>query len=146
MHNGCAIRIALVLMVVMMAATVVCPAQASSGQGSATAIPALTVTSNDNAKTLAAHVGQQVVIQLAATPSTGYSWTVNGSPAPLELVESEFAARPGKTGKVGAAGTQSLRFVAKSGGTSEIVLYYHRPWEKTTHPARKFTVTVNVAQ
>jgi len=143
MHRSIAIPVVLAL-VTGMTAVLSCAAQLSHDQQTHSAAPVLTLTSKDRAKTVQLHVGQMLEVQLAANPSTGYSWTLNGSAVPLELVKSDFMPHAGKSGKVGAAGAQSLRFVAKSDGTVKLVLDYHRPWEKNKRPARTFSVTVNV--
>ena len=143
MHRDSNIRIVFALAALMMSASF-SAAQSAQDQPTPATASALTLTNKDNAKTVQLAAGQMLVVQLAANPTTGYSWTVNGSPAPLELVKTDFVAHSGSNGRMGAGGTQSLQFVAKTGGTAKLALDYRRPWEKNTRPARKFSVTVDV--
>lgn len=96
-----------------------------------------------NGKTISVHAGQVVEVSLPSNPTTGYQWAVRGDPAPLVLVKSDFVAAQ-SDGRMGAGGTQKLRFKAAAAGTSEIVLDYKRPWEKDTPPAKTFTVKIEV--
>jgi inhibitor of cysteine peptidase len=104
--------------------------------------PAITVTEQESGKTIDVMIGAKILVQLSSNPTTGYQWSVLGSPAPLELVKSTYATDPQAAGRVGAGGTQTLRFAAKSAGRSELKLGYARPWEKDVPPAKTFSVTV----
>jgi predicted secreted protein len=67
-----------------------------------------------------------------------------GKPAPLVFVKSDYAPNPQAADRMGAGGTQALRFTAKSAGKVELKLGYARPWEKDMAPAKTFVVTVVV--
>ena len=104
----------------------------------------ITVSEQDSGKTIELAVGQKILVQLPSNPTTGYQWSVLGKPAPLVFVKSDYAANPQAAGRMGAGGTQILRFAAKSEGKVELKLGYARPSEKDMAPAKTFAVTVVV--
>ena len=106
--------------------------------------PPITVTEQDSGKTIEVAVGQKILVQLSANPTTGYQWSVLGKLAPLVFVKSDYAPNPQAADRMGAGGTQALRFTAKSAGKVELKLGYARPWEKDMAPAKTFVVTVVV--
>lgn len=132
------IRFILVLIAVTMAAALACVGQPPQSSQNKIAV---TLTDKDSGTTSQLRVGQTVVIQLPANPTTGYTWIVKGSVAPLiKSGKTEYVA---KSSAIGAGGTQSLTFHAEETGTATITLDYRRPWENDPR-ARTFTVTVNV--
>lgn len=104
----------------------------------------VTVTEQDDGKSIKLDKGQTLVLRLAANPTTGYRWIPQGSPTPLELIKSDFASDAQAKNLAGAGGTQSLRFTAKAAGKAVLKLEYRRPWEKDGAAAKTFTVTVIV--
>jgi inhibitor of cysteine peptidase len=104
----------------------------------------ITLTQQDEGKTVEAAVGQKIFVQLASNPTTGYQWSVVGNPAPLEFIKSDYAADPQAAGRIGAGGIQTLRFADKLPGKVELKLGYARPWEKDVAPAKTFTATIVV--
>ncbi len=108
----------------------------------ASSSPAMTVTDQENGKTINLSKAATLVVELASNPSTGYSWALDGDPSPLKLVNSEY--KQDQSGKIGATGTLRFRFEATAAGASTLKLVYHRPWEKHVAPAKKFTLKVNV--
>jgi inhibitor of cysteine peptidase len=84
--------------------------------------------------------GDEFVIALPATPSTGYSWTAGDDPD-VAFVSSRQVAGGSQPG---AAGAQELTFRAEQTGTSTLELAYARSFEKGVPPAKtaKFPVTV----
>ena len=106
--------------------------------------PAVTIAEQDSGKTIELVVGQKLAVQLPSNPTTGYQWIVLGDPAPLKRIGSDYAASPQAAGRMGAGGTQTLRFSASGSGKAELNLGYHRPWEKDVAPAKTFSVTIVV--
>jgi inhibitor of cysteine peptidase len=84
--------------------------------------------------------GDEFVISLPATPSTGYSWTAADNPE-VELVTSSQIAGADRPG---ASGTQELTFRARDRGTTELELAYARPFEHGVPPAKTATFPVTV--
>ena len=103
----------------------------------------MTVTDQDNGKTIDLAKGRTLAVELASNPSTGYSWEMKGDPAPLKLISSKFEQQD-QSGKAGAPGAQQFRFEATAAGASTLKLVYRRPWEKHVAPAKTFTLNVNV--
>ena len=68
---------------------------------------AMTVTDQENGKTISLSKGATLVVQLASNPSTGYSWALEGDPSPLKLVSSEYKQQD-QSGKVGATGNSAV--------------------------------------
>jgi len=101
----------------------------------------------DDGSRVALAVGQMLVVKLASNPATGYSWQVaEGLGLVLAQVgEVEYREAPHEgTPLVGAGGTETLRFEAKSAGQTSLVLEYRRPWEETVEPEEAFSVEVMV--
>ena len=81
-------------------------------------------------------VGQEFVIALESSPTTGYRWQfidpLDGEI--LELVRSEY--RGPDDGRIGAGGEEVLTFRAISQGQTRISLGYKRPWERDVPPLK----------
>lgn len=113
---------------------------------------AINLKTGDSGKTVKAGVGDLVLIQLAANPSTGYSWSAAdqaaGSAVALKSkkfltaaqINAEIQPMPGQGGQT----TFTYRVVKV--GKATISLSYRRPWEKKAKPAKAFSVTIEAAQ
>jgi len=88
-------------------------------------------------------VGETIVIELEANPTTGYTWTVRGRVDTGVVALMGFDFEPGPTSVVGGGGRQQIIFQAVGRGTTTIRLEYRRQWEETT-PERSETVTLVV--
>lgn len=95
-----------------------------------------------NGTEISVQVDAEFEVVLSETRTAGYRWTIfeNGEPA-LQLVEE--GSLP-KAGSVGGAGQRQWRFRAASPGETEIKMRYARSWEKSSEPARTFTLKVRV--
>ena len=109
-----------------------------------TATPTATITEQDNGKDIDLTTGEALMVKLPSNPSTGYSWSVVGDPAPLMLEKSSHVKSPKSSGAVGAPRMTVLRFSAGAAGMSTLTLVYRRPWEYNVAPAKTFSVRVNV--
>lgn len=89
--------------------------------------PEIHVTERDNGKSIDLN-GEVLVVNLESNPSTGYGWQVQGLGAGVlrQLDEGEWL--PASEGKLGAPGTQVLRFAAANKGVAILKLVYGRPW------------------
>ena len=105
---------------------------------------AITITDQDNGKLLEVVRGQTLLVRLASNPTTGYQWALQGDPAPLELIKSDFASAPLSKDLAGAGGIQTVQLTAKSAGRAALKLDYRRSWEKDVPAAKTFAVTVIV--
>lgn len=84
--------------------------------------------------------GDEFVIELPATPSTGYAWTAQDD----DLVSLEHTDQVRGGSMPGAQGTQRLTFRAEAEGSTTLVLDYERSFEPGVPPAEtaSFDVTV----
>lgn len=107
----------------------------------------ITLTDQDNGKTITLEAGQVLVIRLQSNPTTGYVWELGEVDAGvLKQVSEVFTPPPQATDQAGAGGVDEWRFQAVGTGTTTLVLNYRRPWEQGVTPAKTFTLTVTVKQ
>ncbi len=99
-----------------------------------------------NGTTVAAAVGQRIVIRLRGNPTTGYSWAVKKleGEAIEQVGKAKYEMDKGSRGRVGAGGTFTFTFQAVKLGKAALTLAYRRPWEKKKPPAKTFTLAVEV--
>ncbi|KRA19894.1 protease inhibitor I42 family protein [Lysobacter sp. Root604] len=117
-----------------------------NGAGSAPASSAERVLSAaESAAPVVLSVGETVVVQVEANPSTGYGWIVDQAAAAgtLERV-GEPAMALSNPGAVGGGGTQTWRFRAVAKGQGELRMDYRRAWEKDVPPVRNVAWTIEV--
>lgn len=97
----------------------------------------------DGGRKVVLRTGDTVALSLAENPSTGYSWQVVSSGAPVVRAEGNPTFRPDNK-LHGAGGTATYRYEAVAEGTSLLKLVYRRPWEKDAAPADAFEITLVV--
>ena len=119
-------------------------AQESHSTAPNSATPVVTVTDQDNGRDIDLPQGGTLLVKLTSNPSTGYSWAVTGTSAPLRLDKTTLKKGKQSDRRAGAPGTQELRFSGTSAGMAVLTLEYRRPWEHDVAPARTFTLKVNV--
>ena len=110
---------------------------------------ALTLTSEDDGRTIDLRVGVQFAVRLKGTPGTGFGWELADRPAGLVKTLAEkpaFEACPdGQTGaSLGAPACQVFRFETTRPGTGRLRLQYRRPWEKDVPPRKTFTIDLRI--
>jgi inhibitor of cysteine peptidase len=104
------------------------------------------VAVEDDGQTIPAKVGQKVVLELDANPTTGFDWIIVRTDRSFGYGEKSFAAaEPG----VGSGGTttitwQTVNPIESLVGKHTVNLEYKRSWETTTPPAKTFSFTVDV--
>ncbi len=108
-----------------------------SRSGSGSASPKV-YTEQDTEVTVAR--GDEFVLELPATPSTGYSWSAQDN----DLVSLEGSEQVRGGSAPGAEGTQRMTFRADATGSTTLNLDYTRPFEPDAPPAEtaSFDVTV----
>lgn len=105
--------------------------------------PALTLTNQDNGKTIAVTSGKTLQITLPENPTTGFTWAILNQPAKhLQLLESTYQADQPQ--RMGSGGQRQFTFLAKQPGQFLLTLRYRRPWEPAAQFAQEFTLTINV--
>lgn len=124
--------------VTVLAAAVFLVACALGGGAASTAIDP-----DDNGKTVAVPVGQQLMLSLPSNPSTGYQWSLAATLPPQLVTAAETFESSGTPGLVGAGGTQVFTYSVVRAGSGVLTLVYARPWEKGVSPVETYTVTVS---
>jgi predicted secreted protein len=97
----------------------------------------------EGTSTITGRPGDLATIELAADPSTGYSWMLVGHADPriVTLMDSDY--EPAKSSAAGVPGYQRWTFRFGSPGSATLTFGYGRTWANA--PAEKatmFTVTV----
>jgi len=106
----------------------------------------LTVTADDNGKSLTVKVGQEVVVLLKGNPTTGYTWLLAGIEGPSVALDGkvQYKENPHPEGMVGVPGMFQAKFKAFQPGKSTVKMEYRRPWEKNQKPIKTFEVSLSV--
>jgi len=87
-------------------------------------------------------VGEVLAITLAENQTTGFRWAMKIKPeSSCMFVKDNFEGMARPPGK---GGSHRWYFRAVHPGTEVIELEYRRPWEKSSQPARTFTLNVRV--
>lgn len=89
--------------------------------------------------------GDTVVVELAESIATGYSWELDEPLAsgPVTMVESTH--EPPDQALMGAPGRCTVLLEAQSAGVAEIVMRLRRPWEPPTEAVERFEIRVVVS-
>ena len=97
----------------------------------------------EGTSTITGRPGEFAVIELAADPTTGYSWMLVGHADPriVTLIESDY--QPPTSAAAGALGQQRWTFRFVGPGTANLTFGYGRTWANApAERATMFTVTV----
>lgn len=102
------------------------------------------ITNADNATTIEVLRFRTIKLTLETNPTTGYGWQLI-SPNDRKVLRLYYSKyRPSTTKLLGAGGNEEWKFRAMAAGTTTIKLIYLRVWERSTPPAKEFTITVRV--
>jgi predicted secreted protein len=93
-----------------------------------------------NGSTVDATVNKNFVIKLDSNPTTGYEWSVKGTPKNVTFISSNYQ-KP-SSDAVGAPGQQLLTFKATKAGTWPVALVYERPFAPN-EPGKSMSFSVN---
>jgi inhibitor of cysteine peptidase len=103
---------------------------------------ALTLTEADDGRIISAHPGDEVVIRLPETPTTGCRWSIERIEEPPLHEGDSFAL--GADVKFGSGGLRELRFLASGAATARIQLKRWQPWEGERSVDARFAVTITI--
>lgn len=100
----------------------------------------------DARRTIALNPGQELVVRLAANPTTGYRWILGDAPVTSLAMSATPAYRQDAGAKrlMGAGGVETWRFLAIAPGRAKLTLEYRRPWERDAAPAETIVFDVQV--
>ena len=88
---------------------------------------------------------QDMILELAANPSTGYRWQIElTASAVLDKIGNEQFSAAASSDAVGAGGMTTWHFRAARSGTDLLRLVYRRPWEQNIPAAKSVVYTINV--
>ena len=82
----------------------------------------------------------EFIVELPATPSTGYAWTAVTNPALQQMTTEQIQGGS----QPGAQGTQKITFRSQQVGTTTLVLNYARSFDTGVPPAKTQSYTVTV--
>jgi inhibitor of cysteine peptidase len=100
-------------------------------------------TQNNIVKNITVSPHATVTVNLGSNASTGYRWSdaVIDNTGKIEQTLHNYI-EPSQTTLAGAAGKETLTFMAKTAGNTTIKLSYSRPWEGGEKGT--YTLTINV--
>lgn len=98
------------------------------------------LTHDDSGAARDVRIGDQIIVTLDETPTTGYRWHAEIDTARLQLTDDHYegAERP-----VGAGGTRRLTFAPLQAGPVRLHLVKRRHWEQAG--VAEFDVALSVA-
>jgi predicted secreted protein len=117
---------------------------ACSRQGGNVPASTTSVTEVDNYHAVTIAVGDTLVVSLKSTPGTGLSWKIGKIDEKVLRRQGEPQLIKAANPMPGAPATQVFRFVAASGGSTDLELDHVRPLEKSAPPERTFYLGVTV--
>jgi inhibitor of cysteine peptidase len=117
---------------------------ASAPTAAKIAASVMTVSEQDNGKTIELTKGATLVVELSSNASTGYSWSVQSHSPLLKLVKSDYQEQKQPAQLAGAPGVQTFQWRVTTSGTATLQLEYRRSWEKSVPAAQVFSITVQV--
>jgi inhibitor of cysteine peptidase len=103
----------------------------------------ITLTKEDNGKTIELKAGDKLVVYLDENPTTGYRWTVEqGGEGIFDPPNSEFIQTP--EAKTGAGGKRVFTFHALKPGKTSLKLKHWRAWQGDSSVTTHFSVEILV--
>lgn len=108
-----------------------------------TAPKTVTVTQEDDNRSVKLQVGDILEVTLDANPTTGYQWEVTQVDTSVLKETGEPVYATSEAG-LGSGVKVTLRFEAAADGETTLNLAYHRPFETDTPPAKTFSLSVEV--
>jgi inhibitor of cysteine peptidase len=104
------------------------------------------VTEKNTGGTVKLDKGDILEVALIGNPSTGFNWEIQFLDTAVirQKGEMTFKADRDEPGFAGSPGTITMNFEAVGSGETNLLLVYHRPWEKETPPIQTYKLTVKV--
>ena len=103
----------------------------------------IALTAADQGVTRDAVVGQNVLLQLAETPSTGYRWALQASPPEaIEILATRWVAPAGAG--AGAAGRREFSLRTKAPGEIRLNLKLWREWQGDSSATHRYEFALRV--
>jgi inhibitor of cysteine peptidase len=103
-------------------------------------MPTTTLTETDQSSNV--HVGDQIVVRLDESPTTGYRWAIDQIDEDFLVPEKSDFSIVGSG--VGGGGELILTFTAKKPGSTRLGLKLWRDWEGDKSILKRFDVVINI--
>jgi inhibitor of cysteine peptidase len=103
----------------------------------------MTITATDADHPITLRMGQELTVNLASNPSTGYHWFLASTANSILANLGKPTYKPGRA-VPGAGGVESWTLRAAETGAQTLKFEYRRPWEKNTLPAKTLLFHVTV--
>ncbi|MCM8594935.1 protease inhibitor I42 family protein [Accumulibacter sp.] len=103
---------------------------------------AMMLSQVDSGRTIDLRVGESLLLRLADSPTTGFTWTVSRLDDRLALVSEDFSR--GASRAPGSGGSRTWTFVARQPGVAGLELKRWRAWEGEGSVIERFAVTVRI--
>ncbi|GEM_PF-3839360 len=106
----------------------------------------LTITQQDNGDTFTVAPETVIMLQLEATPGTGYGWYAKSSICLNRIEEPVFLPNQADTANIlmGAPTVEVFFYRAIKEGLETLQLSYMRQWEKDKPPLKTFSITLRI--
>ncbi|MFH1985806.1 MAG: protease inhibitor I42 family protein [Pseudomonadota bacterium] len=101
------------------------------------------VGENDAGHQIKLAVAQELVVDLASNPSTGYTWSFQLTPEGV-IAANGSAYTPKAPQLLGSGGRERFHFIAVKSGQATLRFDCRRPWETDRPPAQSATYDVVV--
>ena len=95
-----------------------------------------------NGREIELRLHQTLRVTLPEVRTAGFRWNLRALRKGVCSVAKEYLEP--SAGAAGGAGRHHWEFQAEEVGTSEILIEYTRPWERTSAPERSFLISVRV--
>ncbi len=102
------------------------------------------LTLSDTGWTISARRGDEVVLRLPESPTTGYRWHVDQVEEHLTLEADSY--EPDAPMRMGSGGIRELRYRAESAGRTRLALKHWQAWEGEGSVTERFTVEIDVSE
>ena len=121
-------------------------AVAALALGGCTTVKPMTLADVPSGEQVTLQRDQEMVLELAANPSTGYRWQIELTASAVldKIGDEQFVPASGPGGAVGAGGMTVWHFRAARTGTDLLRLVYRRPFERNVPAAKSVVYTINV--
>jgi inhibitor of cysteine peptidase len=104
-------------------------------------MPTITLTQSENGQSFNARTGDQIVVRLEESPTTGYRWAVDHIGDILALQSADFSSAGSG---VGGGGERTFTFTAQRPGSTSLSLKLWRDWEGDSSVIKRFEAGINI--
>ena len=114
--------------------------------GGCTTVKPITLADVPSGEQVTLQRDQEMILELAANPSTGYRWQIELTASAVldKIGDEQFLPASSSSGAVGGGGMSVWHFRAARTGTDLLRLVYRRPFERNMPAAKSVVYTINV--